>query len=96
VVPEVNKMKKPMTKFRACHGVSAAVWENSATVNGKPVTMLKATVERRYRDSNGDWKSSGSFGKNEIPMAILVLCQAFFKIASEEQQDDIVPVEDVR
>lgn len=89
-------MVQPLAKFRASHGVSAAIWENNAKVNGKITTMLKATVERRYKDSNGDWKSSGSFGKNEIPMAILVLCQAFFKIASEEQPDESVPVEEVR
>jgi hypothetical protein len=89
-------MKKPLMKFRASHGVSAAIWENNAEVNGRSVTMLKATVERRYKDSNGDWKSSGSFGRNELPMAILVMCQAFSKIVSQEQESDSVPVEDVR
>ena len=69
-------MKGPLTKFRA-GSVSCALWENEVTVNGKTVTMLKASVKRRYRDKDGNWKSSGSFGRNEIPLVIYCLEKAF-------------------
>ncbi len=39
--------------------------------------MLKATVERRYKDKSGEWKSSNSFNRNEIPLLMHVLQQAF-------------------
>lgn len=42
--------------------------------------VLKATVERRYRDKESNWKSSGSFNKNEIPLAIYCLEKAFEKL----------------
>ena len=45
-------MAQPLDKIRA-GAVSAAIWENEATVNGKTVTMFKASVERRFKDSNG-------------------------------------------
>ena len=53
--------------------------------------MLEATVERCNRDSAGNWKSSGSFSRNEIPSAIYGLMKAFVviveKIDSEENGD---------
>ena len=63
---EVKEMQ-PVKKFRAGQ-VSCALWENEANMNGRIVTMLKATVERRYKDRDGNWKSNGSFGRNEIPL----------------------------
>jgi len=37
---------KPVAKFRAGQ-LSAAIWENEITVNGKKATMLKASVQIR-------------------------------------------------
>ncbi len=76
-------MKGPLKKFRA-GSVSCALWENEAKVNGKTVTMLKATIGRRYRDKDGNWKSSNSFGRNEIPLAVYCLEKAFEAIVEEE------------
>ncbi len=80
-------MNQPVKKFRAGQ-VSAAIWENQTTVNGRQVTMLKTTIERRYKDKDGNWKSSNSFGRNEIQLARHVLQQAFEAILDEEQGDD--------
>jgi hypothetical protein len=75
-------MNQPLKKYRA-GSVSAAVWENEATVNGQKVTLRKATVERRYKDKDGNWQSSGSFGRNEIPLAIYVLGKVFGVMVGE-------------
>ncbi len=72
--------KGPMAKFKAGQ-VSAAMWENGITAkNGSKVTVLKATVQRRYKDKDGNWQSSGSFSRNEIPLAIYCMQKAFEKI----------------
>ena len=76
----------PVAKFKAGL-VQAAVWENDVPMNGKTVTILKATVQRRYKDKDGNWKSSGSFGRNEIPLAIYCLQQAFEKMLGEDSSD---------
>ena len=76
-------MTGPLKKFRAGQ-VSCALWENEAKVNGRSVTMLKVTVERRYKDKNDKWQSSGSFSRNEIPLAIYCLQKAFEAIVEEQ------------
>ncbi len=74
----------PVAKFKA-GTVAAAVWENQMNINGKSITVLKATVQRRYKDkSSGEWKSSGSFGRNEIPLAIYCLQKSFEKIVETQ------------
>jgi len=68
--------QQPMAKFTA-GGVSAAIWDNQITVNGKPKTILKASVSRRYKDKNGVWKTTQTFARNEIPLALYCLQKAF-------------------
>jgi hypothetical protein len=87
-------MKQPIAKFRA-GSVSAALWKNETNMNRKTVLVLRATVERRYQDGNSNWKSSGSFSRNEIPLAIFCLEKAFEKMICE-QPEDVVPEEVVR
>jgi hypothetical protein len=66
-------------------------------MNGGKVNILRATVERRYKDRDGTWKSSGSFGRNEIPMAIYVLQKAFETMVEKpEDQDRPEVVEEVQ
>jgi len=49
--------------------------------------VAKATIERRYKDASGTWKSSSSFGRNEIPLAIYCLRKAFEAIIESEQEE---------
>ena len=76
----------PVAKFRAGQ-VSSALWENQVQVKGAAVTILKATVQRRYKGRNGEWQSSGSFSRNEIPLAIHCLQKAFEKIIEMQSED---------
>jgi hypothetical protein len=73
---------KPVHKIRAGQ-VSCALWENEITVSGRKIKVLKASVERRYKDSDGEWKSSGSFGRNEIPLVVYCLQKAFDHIIDD-------------
>jgi len=75
----------PIAKFRAGQ-VSSALWENEIEVKGKTVTILKATVQRRYKDKDGNWQSSGSFSRNEIPLAVYCLQQAFQRIIETQSK----------
>ena len=80
--------QRPVAKFAAGQ-VSAAVWENEVTTRaGKKVTMLKATVERRYKDRDGQWKSSGSFSRNKILFVIYCLQKSFDHIIAAQQEED--------
>ena len=75
--------QKPIAKFRAGQ-VSCALFENSINVNGSAKTILKASIQRRYKDGDGTWKSSTSFSRNEIPLAIYCLEKAFDAIVNEQ------------
>ena len=79
-------MSKPVMKFQAGL-LSCALWENEISVNGQQKVVLKASVNRRYKDKDGSWKSSGSFSRNEIPLAIYGLMQAF-KVMVEGNGED--------
>jgi len=81
--------QKPVEKFQAGQ-INAALWENEIEVNGKTVPVLKATVQRRYKDKSGKWQSSNSFGRNEIPLAIYCLQQAFEKIIETQNEKPMV------
>ena len=75
--------KKPIAKFRAGQ-VASALWENQIDIKGRTVTILKATVQRRYKDHDGNWQSSGSFSRDEIPLAIHCLQKAFEQIVETQ------------
>jgi len=64
------------------------MWENEVTVNGRKINMMKATVERRYRSKDGEWKSSGSFSRNEIPLVQWCLDKAFTAMIEEQSTAD--------
>ena len=68
---------QPIAKF-AAGAVSAALWENEITLNtGKTAKVLKASVSRGYKDNYGNWTTTYSFSRNEIPLAIYCLQKAF-------------------
>ena len=69
----------PVARFKAGQ-VSAAIWSNEVQMPRGPVEILKATIQRRYKDHNGQWQSSTSFSRNEIPLAIHCLQKAFERI----------------
>ena len=78
--------QKPVAKFKAGQ-ISAALWENEVDLKGRVVTVLKATVQRRYRDNQTDtWKSSSSFSRNEIPLAVYCLQKCFEKIIETQSE----------
>ena len=76
----------PVARFKAGQ-VSSAIWQNEVQMPRGAVKILKATVQRRYKDKTGEWKSSGSFNRNEIPLAIHCLRKAFEKIIELQNED---------
>ena len=85
----------PVKKFSA-GSISCALWENEVTTaDGRKAVMLKASVERRYKDKDGEWKSSNSFSRNEIPLAVYCLQKSFEHIIGAQQEDESVEEEAV-
>lgn len=53
--------RKPATAFRF-GSVNAAVWENI----GEKGPFFSVTFSRPYRDAEGNWKNSTSYGLNDL------------------------------
>jgi len=80
--------QKPVAKFKAGQ-VSSAIWANSIPVkNGGTATILKASVQRRFKDRDSTWKSSGSFSRNEIPLTIYCLEKCFEHMIESPKDED--------
>ena len=69
-------MAKPEKRFR-CGGCETAVFENEIATRGKTVNVKKVSFQKRYKNSEGEWKTTHSLDINEIPKAILALSKAY-------------------
>ena len=69
-------MAKPEKRMR-CGGCEASVFENSINAKGKELKIKKVSFQKRYRDADGEWKSTSSLDQNDIPKAILALSKAY-------------------
>jgi hypothetical protein len=74
--------KKPIHEVRLGR-IKAAIWENE-TQNG---SRHNVTFTRLYRDDNGNWKDSGSFGRDDLPLLAKVADMAHTWIFMQKQED---------
>jgi hypothetical protein len=83
---------KPKEKIIA-GAVSCAIWENELTMrDGRQVIAIKASIEKRYRDAAGAWKSSNSFNRNEVAQAIYCLIKAHdAMMAKSSDEEEVTP-----
>jgi hypothetical protein len=69
-------MAKPEKRYR-CGGCEAAIFENEVSVGGRTARVKKVAFQKRYKNSEGEWKTTHSLDVNEIPKAVLVLTKAY-------------------
>jgi hypothetical protein len=69
---------KPKKRF-STGAISATIWENQAISKnaGAPVSFNTISMQRRYKDKEGVWKSTNSLRVLDLPKAILVMQKAF-------------------
>jgi len=78
---------KPIRKLKV-GGVQVAVWENSVVGrDGGEESLRTVTMERRYKDRSGNWKSSPSLHIADLPKAIMALSKAYEILALEDKTD---------
>ncbi len=86
---EVEKMtgQKPVAQIKGGNNISVALWENQIQIRAKTVTMLKASLQKRYKGKNGDWQTSNSYSKADIPDAVFCLQKAFEKMIEMQNEE---------
>lgn len=74
---QTTQTNKPDAKFTA-GAVSATVWSNTgSTKDGQPTSYFTVSLQRNYKDRDGNWKNSSSLRLNDLPKARLVLSKAY-------------------
>ncbi len=80
-------MPKPEISFKV-GAVRAAIFRNEIERAGKSISIGKVVLEVRYRDKNGEWKSTHSMSANEVPKAILALEKAYEYLTVRQSHDE--------
>ncbi len=86
---QMNKTGKtlPEKKFRA-GAVSATVWKNANEKDGTAYEFFSVSLERGYKDKEGQWQSTTSLRTADLPRAALVLQEAFKYIVLSNNQTE--------
>lgn len=67
----------PEKKFRA-GAISVSVWQNAGTSKtGEPTSYRTISLQRGYKDKNGEWKNTTSLRVNDLPKAALLMKKAY-------------------
>jgi hypothetical protein len=75
---------KPVKVFRL-RGISASVFENHSKNAEKPVTYHKVSLQRTYMDGD-NFKTTTSFGRDDLPVCVHVMQQAWAFILDAESK----------
>ena len=75
---------RPMHKI-AVGACGAAIWDNKLP-DGR--NMERITIDRRYKDKEGEWQSTGSFNTSDLPRLILALQEAYKWLAMKKRPED--------
>ena len=77
---------KPVAEVRV-GAVKAAIWPNQSDSG---VVRYNVTFSRIYKDGEGNWKSTSSFGRDDLLVVAKVADQAhtkIFEVANGQQAD---------
>ena len=68
---------QPVKKVRA-GTISVSIFENAGKGrNGEATTFNSVVLQKRYKDKNGVWQTSGSLNVHDLPKAALLLQEAY-------------------
>ena len=76
-------MARPEKTFRQ-GSCSASVFVNGIRKNGKTIEMKKVSVQKSYKDKDGTWKNTNSYGINDLPKLALVANKAYDYLTAKE------------
>lgn len=79
-------MPKPEVSFKV-GAVRASIFRNQIQRGKELINIGKVLLEVKYRDKDGQWKSTYSMSANEIPKAILALQKAYDYLMTRKPDD---------
>ena len=77
---------QPKRKYSA-GSVVASIWQNQAKDGSE---FFSVSLDKRYKDADGQWKSSSSFKNSDLPKAMLVLQKSYeFMVLKEDTLSEV-------
>ena len=86
-------MSKPIEVIRV-GAVNVSIFENTIMKDDKILTIPKVVFQVRYKDKQGQWKSTSSLSVNDIPKAINALQKAYQILTEKGQKSADIPSEE--
>jgi len=86
-----DQPNKPVKTFRCKGGISAAVWQNQVERAGKTYTRFSVTVQKQYRDRDGNWQTTSSLFEEDIQKVRLILGKVYEYICLQETEEPEPP-----
>tara|TARA_Y100000310_G_scaffold320072_1_gene376102 strand:- start:29 stop:262 length:234 start_codon:yes stop_codon:yes gene_type:complete len=74
-------MNQPEKKF-STGAICATIWKNESKEGNEFNTV---TVERRFQDKEGNWKSTSSLRLNDLPKIAVVVNKAYEHLVLKEE-----------
>ena len=84
-------MANPPVKGFSAGGVRAAVWKREIEREGVTRELFSVTVEKNYKDKDGNWQKTGFLSTEDIPKAKLLLDEAYRFIVLKGEQQPATP-----
>jgi hypothetical protein len=82
---QLSVRNQPEKKIRA-GAICATIWKNEQQKDGKEYSFHSISLERSYKDKDGNWKHTASFRVADLPKAALVLNKAYEYLALGEEE----------
>ena len=64
----------------------AAIFANEIKQDGKTAIVKKVTIQKSYKDKNGNWQNTNSFGVNDLPKLALVATKAYDYLTMKKEE----------
>jgi hypothetical protein len=84
-----NNTTKPVEEVRI-GAIKAAVWRNVVDMGNNSRPMYSVTFQRLYRDGDNTWKSTESFGRDDL-LLLAKVAERTFERVHELQQSERMP-----
>lgn len=79
-------MAQPEKKFRA-GGITVSVFANEIQTKDGKASVKSVSLQRAYKDRDGNFQNSSSLRVNDLPRAIVLLDKAYAYLVMGEEQD---------
>ncbi len=77
-------MANPEKKFKA-GACTASVFKNEINTGTEKITLKNVSLQKTFKDKDGNFQANSTFKINDIPKAILTLSKAYEYLVLEDK-----------